>query len=175
MKKIACVAVTCVLLSACDQGQQGYQQQGYNQGQQQQQQGYYPNQQGQNGYAQQGAMQQPQQQMAPAPAPAPQPQQAPAPSRPSHAHANWKGKWIGVEGMYINITPSSPGNYDIEMQYDLDNLVRVNGIDSGGVIAFQRNGQAFTLRPSNGDQIGLKWLDGQKNCLMVQDGEGYCR
>jgi hypothetical protein len=77
--------------------------------------------------------------------------------------------------MYIKITPSSPGNYDIEMQYDLENLVRVNGIDDGSVIAFQRDGQSFTLRPSNGSQIGLKWLDDKKNCLMVQDGEGYCR
>ncbi len=174
MKKIAYVAVTCVLLSACGQGQQDYQQQGYNQGQQQ---AYYPNQQGQNGYVQQDTMQQPQQQAQQQIAPAPEPvqQQAPAPSRPSHAHANWKGKWIGVEGMYLDITPTSPGNYDIEMLGDLDNIVRVNGVDSGGVIAFQRNGQRFTLRPSNGDQIGLKWLDGQKNCLMVQEGEGYCR
>lgn len=168
MKKIAYLAVPCVLLSACEQAPQGYNQVPP------QQQGYYPNQQGQNGYAQQGAMQQPQQQQL-APAAAPAPQQASAPSRPSHVHANWKGKWIGVEGMYINITPAAPGNYDIEMQYDTENLVRVNGIDKDGVIAFQRNGDEFTLRPSIGDQIGLKWLDGKKNCLMVQDGEGYCR
>ena len=78
--------------------------------------------------------------------------------------------------MFIDITPTSPGNYDIEMLGDdMENIIRVNGVDSGGVIAFQRNGVRFTLRPSNGDQIGLKWLDGKKNCLMVQDGEGYCR
>lgn len=174
MKKIVYAAAACALLSACDQGQQSYQPQGYNQGQQQQ--GYDPNQQGQNGYTQQGAMeppQQPQQQMAPAPAPAPQ--QAPAPSDPSHAHADWKGDWFGVEGMYINITPTSPGNYNIEMQYDLDNLIRVNGIDDGSAIAFLRNGQTFKLRPSKWDQIGLSGLDGRKNCLKVQDGEGYCR
>ena len=134
MKKIAYVAVTCVLLSACGQAQQPM-----------------------------------------APAPEPVPQQAPAASRPSHAHAEWKGKWLGVEGMYLVITPTSPGNYDLEMKSDLDTLVRVKGVDSGAVIAFQRNGQTFTLRPSNGSQTGLKWLDGEKNCLMVQKGEGYCR
>lgn len=116
-------------------------------------------------------LQQPKQREAATPAP----QQGPAPSRPSHLHGEWKGKWIGVEGMYVDITPTSPGNYDIEMQGDLDSPIRVTGVDSGDVIAFQRKGQDFTLRPSTGDQIGLKWLDGMKNCLMVQDGEGYCR
>ncbi len=134
MKKIAYVAVTCVLLSACGQARQPM-----------------------------------------APAPEPVTRQAPAPSHPAHAHAEWKGKWVGVEGMFLIITPTSPGNYDLEMKSDLDTHVRVKGVDSGSVIAFQRNGQRFTLRPSNGSQTGLKWLDGEKNCLMVQKGEGYCR
>ena len=100
---------------------------------------------------------------------------ASAPVSALHAHADWQGKWIGVEGMYIEIIPTSPGTYDITMQYDLENEARVTGTDKDGVIAFERNGEALSLRPAIGDEIGLKWLDGQQNCLMVQDGEGYCR
>jgi hypothetical protein len=87
------------------------------------------------------------------------------------------GRWIGVEGMYLVVSAGeAPGLYKLEMQYDLDN--KVSGVDGKAVgdgIAFTRNGEALTLKPSDGAATGLKYLDGKKDCLTVKEGEGYCR
>jgi len=40
---------------------------------------------------------------------------------------------------------------------------------------FERDGLQESIRPTNGDETGMKWLAGKKNCLTVRPGEGYCR
>ncbi|WP_194952671.1 hypothetical protein [Sphingopyxis solisilvae] len=93
----------------------------------------------------------------------------------SHRYAAWAGKWTGVEGMYVTITPGEPGKYKLEMQSDLDTKGSYDGSDSDGGIAFTRGTETLTLAASTGDATGLKYLAGKKDCLKVKDGEGYCR
>ncbi len=106
----------------------------------------------------------------PAPRPAENATQAAA------ATADYAGRWIGVEGMYLDISSAgTPGRYRLEMQWDLDNKGSFEGTARGDTIVFERNGVRETLRPTNGDATGLKYLAGKTKCLTVKPGEGYCR
>lgn len=94
-----------------------------------------------------------------------------------HRFASWAGKWIGVEGMYVTITPGEPGKYKLEMQAGTDDTTKgtYDGNDSEHGIKFKRGSEELSLRRGNGDETGLKYLAGKKECLIVKDGEGYCR
>ncbi len=96
-----------------------------------------------------------------------------APTAPSHSE--WAGKWIGPEGMYVQITSTAAGAYNLEMQSDLDTKGTYNGQDAEGGIKFARGGERLLLRAATGDETGLTDLAGKKNCLMVKSGEGYCK
>ena len=97
------------------------------------------------------------------------------PATAPHRFASWAGKWTGVEGMYATITPAEPGKYRLEMQSDLDTKGTYDGEDSEHGIKFKRGSEELSLRRGNGDETGLKYLAGKKECLIVKDGEGYCR
>jgi len=97
------------------------------------------------------------------------------PATAPHRFASWAGKWTGVEGMYVTITPGEPGKYKLEMQSDLDTKGTYDGQDSEHGIKFKRGGQDLSLHRGNGDDTGLKYLAGKKECLIVKEGEGYCR
>ncbi len=90
--------------------------------------------------------------------------------------ADYTGRWIGVEGTVLDIAPTdTPGHYALTMQWDLDNKGTFDGTATGDTIAFERGGIRETLRPTNGDATGLKYLFGKTDCLTVKPGEGYCR
>jgi len=89
---------------------------------------------------------------------------------------DYTGRWIGVEGMVLDIaSTATPGRYTLAMQWDLDNKGKFDGIATGDTISFDRNSIRETLRPTNGDATGLKYLFGKTDCLTVKPGEGYCR
>lgn len=100
---------------------------------------------------------------------------SPPPADAAHRYASWAGKWTGVEGMYLVIKPTAEERYSLVMQYDLDNKATVEGRDSEHGIQFTRNGEKLSLTRAAGKEIGLKYLDGKSQCLMVKPGEGYCR
>ncbi|MEG8014693.1 hypothetical protein [Sphingomonas sp. 22R3R2A-7] len=86
------------------------------------------------------------------------------------------GRWIGVEGMVLDITPAAaPGRFRLAMQWDLDNKGEFDGQAVGDTIVFTRGGVREILRPTDGDATGLKYLAGKTDCLTVKTGEGYCR
>lgn len=92
------------------------------------------------------------------------------------APVDYAGRWVGVEGMYLDIAPAgTPGRYRLAMQWDLDNKGTFEGTAKGDTIVFERNGVSETLRPTDGDATGLKYLAGKTSCLTVKPGEGYCR
>jgi len=97
------------------------------------------------------------------------------PATAPHRFANWAGNWTGVEGMFVTITPGEPGQYKLEMQSDLDTKGSYDGTDSEHGIKFKRGAEELSLRRGSGDETGLKYLAGKKECLIVKDGEGYCR
>ncbi len=97
------------------------------------------------------------------------------PATAPHRFASWAGKWTGVEGMYVTITPTEPEHYKLEMQSDLDTKGTYDGWDSEHGIKFKRGSEQLSLHRGNGDDTGLKYLAGKKECLIVKSGEGYCR
>lgn len=100
---------------------------------------------------------------------------APKSNAPDYT-SRWTGRWIGVEGMVLDIAPTpTPGRYTLAMQWDLDHKGKFDGIATGDTIMFDRGGIRETLRPTNGDATGLKYLFGKTDCLTVKPGEGYCR
>ncbi|MBD8619787.1 hypothetical protein IFT67_12725 [Sphingomonas sp. CFBP 13728] len=101
---------------------------------------------------------------------------APKSDAPEPKAPDYTGRWIGVEGMVLDVAPTdTPGHYALTMQWDLDNKGKFDGIASGDTISFDRGGTRETLRPTNGDATGLKYLAGKTDCLTVKPGEGYCR
>lgn len=102
------------------------------------------------------------------PAPSPTPAPPPAPSTDQ-----WIGQWNGPEGTFVRITGGN-GHYDVTVQ-NLDGPRTFVGMAVGDAIEFERDGKQEVLRASNGEQTGMKWLAGKKDCLKVRTGEGYCR
>lgn len=97
------------------------------------------------------------------------------PATTPHRFASWAGKWTGPEGMFVTITAAEPGKYKLEMQSDLDTKGTYDGSDSEHGIQFARGTEKLSLTRASGDETGLKYLAGKKECLKVKDGEGYCR
>ena len=94
----------------------------------------------------------------------------------AEGHDAWLGRWTGVEGTYLVISKGAlPDRYKLEMQYTLDSKGSYDGKGSSEGIEFTRPDGKLTLRASDGDATGLKYLAGKKDCLKVKDGEGYCR
>jgi hypothetical protein len=93
-----------------------------------------------------------------------------------NAARDYTGRWLGVEGMYLDVTGAgAPGRYRLAMQWDLDNKGEFEGTARGDTIVFERRGVRETLRATDGDATGLKYLAGKTDCLTVKPGEGYCR
>ncbi|MFK3891226.1 hypothetical protein [Sphingomonas sp. NPDC079357] len=85
------------------------------------------------------------------------------------------GRWIGVEGMYLNVARREEGGVTLDMQWDLDHRGTFAGSVTAEGLRFMRGGVAETAVLGDGDATGLKWLAGKKECLVVKPGEGYCR
>jgi hypothetical protein len=85
----------------------------------------------------------------------------------------WLGQWDGPEGTFLRLAGGS-GDYLVKIQ-NLDGPRTFLGKAVGKEIQFERDGVMETLRPTNGDETGMKWLAGKSNCLTVRPGEGYCR
>lgn len=109
----------------------------------------------------------------PAPTASPAPAPAPAAPPPAPATDQWIGQWNGPEGTFVRIT-GGRGHYDVTIQ-NLDGPRTFVGTTVGDTIEFERDGKREALRASHGEQTGMKWLAGKKDCLMVRAGEGYCR
>ncbi len=99
----------------------------------------------------------------------------PAPTDAANAEADYLGRWIGVEGMYLVVAPKTGGGVTLEMQWDLDNKDTLDGSVTAEGLRFMRNGVSEIAVRSNGDATGLKYLAGKMECLTVKQGEGYCR
>ena len=89
--------------------------------------------------------------------------------------AAYVGRWVGVEGTYVNVSARPGGGVVMEMQWDLDNKDDYEGTVTPEGIRFLRGGVEHVARRTNGDATGLKYLAGKRDCLTVKPGEGYCR
>ena len=97
-----------------------------------------------------------------------------ATTQPSADEASkWIGRWTGPEGTYLEITPAD-GAYSIVIS-NLDGPRSFNGSAAGDRIDFTRDGVDESIRAGTGAQTGMKWLADKSDCLVVRNGEGYCR
>jgi hypothetical protein len=97
-----------------------------------------------------------------------------AATTPVPATEAWLGTWRGVEGTTLTIDPGAPGKVFIT-GLTLDGPYSFEGTADGDVIHFERNGVQETIRAGDGAATGLRYLEGKTDCLVIKDGEGFCR
>lgn len=103
-------------------------------------------------------------------------QNATTPVTTAKAEADYVGKWIGPEGLVLDVKAKPGGGVTIANQWTLDDKGNFDGTVTPEGLTFTRNGATVTAKPSDGDATGMKWLAGKKDCLTVTAGsEGYCR
>lgn len=98
---------------------------------------------------------------------------AQAPATDGAVTQQWLGRWNGPEGTYLAIT-GTPVDYRLTIA-NLDGPRRFVGRAQGGQIVFVRDGVVESIRATDGEATGMKWLLDKRNCLTVRRGEGYCR
>lgn len=87
----------------------------------------------------------------------------------------WTGKWIGVEGLALDIQPGdTPDTRKLTVTL-LDGTNDYIGTVGGNTIEFTRDGKAETIRHGTGADTGLKYLADKTDCLIIKSGEGFCR
>ncbi len=86
----------------------------------------------------------------------------------------WLGRWNGPEGTYLQLDATGGASYDVRIK-DLDAERTFKGIGQDGAVHFERDGKKQSIKATNGDATGMKWLAGKTTCLTVHTGEGYCR
>lgn len=97
-------------------------------------------------------------------------------AKPAKAIADaWAGRWVGPEGLVMEITAQAGGRYRVMNQYTLEEGGVFAGRVEGGAIVIGRGGKTVRIRKGTGDETGMKWLAGKADCLVVGPGEGYCR
>jgi hypothetical protein len=85
----------------------------------------------------------------------------------------WAGRWTGPEGTYLDIA-GSDGRYTVTIR-NLDAARTFEASVAEAGLVFERDGVRESIRATNGDATGMKWLAGKANCLTIRTGEGYCR
>lgn len=120
----------------------------------------------------------------PAASPITAPSQAPATNPTSSPATDGKvtaskidalvGQWPGVEGTSLKVEKKGE-KYEIEIK-NLDGSKKFEGTAKGDVIEFSRNGKTETIKAATAEETGMKWLKGEKNCVVITKGsEGYCK
>lgn len=95
----------------------------------------------------------------------------PAAANPSFD--KWLGQWNGPEGTFLVLARNGE-KYDIKIQ-SLDGPNNYEGVAVGNAIQFTRAGKLETIHAGNGQETGMKWLLDKNDCLIVKEGEGFCR
>lgn len=87
----------------------------------------------------------------------------------------WIGKWIGVEGNFLDIQAGlAPGVYAITEQ-TLDGPKTFVGEAREMTIEISDGGKLLQIHAGSGDDTGLKYLAGKKDCLIIEPSRGFCR
>jgi hypothetical protein len=85
------------------------------------------------------------------------------------------GRWQGAEGTFLNVTKKGD-KFEIEVKNLDPASKKYEGTAKGDLIEFTRDGKAATIKTATGDETGMKWLAGKKNCVVITKGsEGYCK
>lgn len=98
----------------------------------------------------------------------PQPNTAVAPLAPATI-----SRWQGVEGTYLALQADGDA-YQVTIQ-DLDTARTFVATVTAQGLRFERDGQSETIQAADGAATGMKWLTDKKDCLVIRQGEGFCR
>lgn len=98
-----------------------------------------------------------------------------APLAPSAKLTALEGEWPGVEGTKLKVTKNGE-KFKVEIT-NLDKKTETfEGTAKGDAIEFTRKGKVETIKAATAEETGMKWLQGEKNCVVINKGsEGYCR
>ena len=95
---------------------------------------------------------------------------------PPATETAYLGKWIGPEGLVLDVTAKAGGGVAINNQWTLDDKGQFAGSVTAEGLRWMRGNAPVTAVMTDGDATGMKWLAGKKNCLTVTAGsEAYCR
>lgn len=86
-----------------------------------------------------------------------------------------EGTWPGVEGTSLTVTKAGE-KYKVAIT-GLDKKVEsFEGTAKGDTIEFKRKDKVETIKAATAEETGMKWLQGEKNCVVINKGsEGYCK
>lgn len=97
----------------------------------------------------------------------------------AEATAGWSGRWLGPEGLFLDIAPAkdkAPVAFDLRLKDTLDREESYIATLKDGALMFTRDGKVEQIRPGAGPETGFKYLADKQDCLIIQPGkEGYCR
>lgn len=90
--------------------------------------------------------------------------------------SGWVGRWVGQEGLVLEIEADedTPGRFGLEIT-TLDGKQETFGMAVPEGIRFERDGREQLIRAATGDETGLRYLAGKKDCLVIEPGLGFCR
>ncbi|MDO9618892.1 MAG: hypothetical protein Q7J43_14595 [Pseudomonas sp.] len=101
------------------------------------------------------------------------PRPQPAEATSTEAYMHWLGRWQGTEGTYLEL--SHHDRAFTVLIHDLDGAATYPGDAQADGIVFVRAGRFERLHSGDGKATGMKWLLDKRDCLVIRDGEGYCR
>ena len=80
----------------------------------------------------------------------------------------------GPLGTSLNVTKNGE-KYKVEIK-NLDGTQTFDGAAVGDTVQFTRKGKLETIKAATAEETGMKWLQGEKNCVVItKRSEGYCR
>lgn len=95
---------------------------------------------------------------------------------PPATETAYLGKWVGPEGLVLEVTAKPGGGVAINNQWTLDDKGKFEGSITAEGLRWMRGTTPVSAVLTSGDATGMKWLAGKKNCLTVAAGsEAYCR
>jgi hypothetical protein len=98
-----------------------------------------------------------------------------APAAPSAKLTALEGEWPGVEGTKLKVTKNGD-KYKVEITGLDKKTESFDGTTKGDTIEFTRKGKVETIKAATAEETGMKWLQGEKNCVVINKGsEGYCK
>lgn len=85
----------------------------------------------------------------------------------------WVGRWDGQDGSYLDVT-AERGHYVVVIR-NLDGEQVFLAAPNKAGLSFSRQGEALFLKVADQQASQVPWAKADQMCLMVKQGEGYCR
>lgn len=97
------------------------------------------------------------------------------PKAPATKIAALEGVWPGVEGTSLTVAKTGD-KYKVSITGLDKKIESFEGVAKGDTIEFKRKDKVETIKAATAEETGMKWLQGEKNCVVITKGsEGYCK